>query len=170
MIKKTILILLPFIIPSTSYSAINDSDFKMLLEKCVPSGYHYIITKIVKRESSFRPFVIETNHEAPRVKKQPSSKAEAINLARELKSQGINFDVGYGGINSQHFEEGRFFNKMGYSVEDAIDPCTNLKMSAAIFEEAYNRTQNPIKALSIYNTGNSTDGIKNGYVALVLGL
>ena len=61
-------------------------------------------------------------------------------------------------------------HRLGLSVEQAFDPCGNLKAMQTIYLGCYakageagygNRMQ---RALSCYNTGNITKGFSNGYV------
>lgn len=61
-------------------------------------------------------------------------------------------------------------------MEQALDPCTNLKLGAAILSENYRLAANKFgagqralqAAISAYNTGNHIGGFQNGYVQKVL--
>lgn len=141
-------------------------EIKSIISQCTPPGYHEIIFKIVQKESSNRVFAIQIN--GARLHAQPKTREEAINLIRMLELSDYSFDIGLGQINSQHFLPGRVFSELGYRAEDALDPCTSVRMSAYILDEAYSRTGSLVKALSIYNTGSTVNGLKNGYVASVL--
>lgn len=136
------------------------------LQQCVPDTYHDVVKKIVEKESGFRPYSINAN--GVRLKLQPKNKEEAKVFIKVLRENKVNFDIGLAQINSQHFLPGRFFERYGFTLEHALDPCTNLLMSAAIFDEAYGRTKSFTKALSIYNTGSPVYGMKNGYVSWFL--
>lgn len=142
------------------------SDLKSLIQSCTPSGYHSLLFKVVKKESSKRPYVIQIN--GAHLSRQPSNKDEAIQLIQSLKLSDYTFDIGLAQINSQHFQPGRIFSNLGYVPEDALDPCLNLQMSAALIDEAFSRTGSLVQALSIYNTGSPVRGIRNGYVRAVL--
>lgn len=141
-------------------------ELQSLIQSCTPSGYHAILLNIVRKESSKRPLAIQIN--GAYLLRQPTNRQEAESLIQMLKLSDYTFDIGLAQINSQHFQNGRFFANMGYTPEDALEPCINLQMSAALIDEAYSRTGSLIQALSIYNTGSPVRGIKNGYVRSVL--
>ena len=123
---------------------------------------------IVRTESTFKPWSIGVNGGA-RLKKQPATKEEAISTARDLISRGYNIDMGLGQINSANLQ------KLGLSVENVFDPCTNLAAAGTILHGNYlNARQNGQSqglalrsAISAYNTGSFTCGISNGYVQRV---
>jgi type IV secretion system protein VirB1 len=60
-------------------------------------------------------------------------------------------------------------------AEQLLEPCTNLRIGATILISSYSKVASEIgegftaldAALSIYNTGDSTAGFRNGYVANV---
>lgn len=142
-------------------------EVKSHIGKCLPSGYHNIIYKIVQAESNKRPFAINVNKKM-KISRQPTNIYEAIDIVRRLDDVNASYDIGLTQINSQHFKPNRIFSSKGYIPEDALDICTNLKMSALILEDAFVRTKDLKKALSVYNTGNPKSGFKNGYVDRVL--
>ena len=80
-------------------------------------------------------------------------------------------DLGLGQINSANL------SRLGLSIEAAFDPCRNLTAAAQILSEGYAKArprhaddQAALRAaLSLYNTGDETRGLRNGYVAKVLG-
>ena len=63
-------------------------------------------------------------------------------------------------------------HKYGYRAEDALDPCINLKLASSILTKNYTQalinsstsSEALQKAISAYNTGNYSAGLKNGYV------
>ena len=154
---------------SVSFNASASEALQTALDECVPKNYHWIMQKIFFRESSHNPIALNINKGQGYIKRQPKSLYEAQLVVNYLLSKNINFDIGIGQINSQHFQENRIFNKMGYRATDALDICTNIKMATFLFEDAYKRTGRVDQALSIYNTGDPFKGIKNGYVEKVLG-
>nr|WP_283204860.1 transglycosylase SLT domain-containing protein [Bathymodiolus heckerae thiotrophic gill symbiont] len=66
--------------------------------------------------------------------------------------------------------------KYNISIEEAFDPCTNIKVGAAILTDNYQRAlESGMKgqgalhaAISEYNTGSIVNGLKNGYVQKVI--
>jgi type IV secretion system protein VirB1 len=95
---------------------------------------------------------------------------EAVRWSEALINAGYSIDMGYAQINSQHIKPGGKFYKLGIGVADLFDPRINLLAGAKIYGDAHNLSNGDIvKALSIYNTGDSERGIKNGYVMAVLG-
>lgn len=124
---------------------------------------------IVKTESGFKPFAIGINKSEVRLIRQPANKQEAVTTAKWLISNGYNIDMGMAQINSANMKW------LGVSVDDLFDPCKNVAAGAKILLNNYvdafkkfGEPQNALRAaLSSYNTGNATAGIKNGYVAKV---
>lgn len=131
---------------------------------CAADVHPQTITKVIEVESTYNPNAININN-GPRVK--PRTKEEAIAIARKWIAKGYSVDVGFTQINSRNFM------RWGYSVEQVIEPCTNLRLSARLLNDGYDRAklihgegQAALKAaLSAYNTGNLTKGLRNGYVA-----
>src|SRR5687768_6760826 len=125
--------------------------------------------KLIRVESEGKPINVNVN----KLKgvsfnhKKIKTKRNAIKVARAAISAGHAVDMGYMQINSANLKY------LGYTVEDAFHPCKNLAGGAKIFTDAYTTCRNKHKneqaalrcALSIYNTGNSKDGFKNGYVS-----
>jgi type IV secretion system protein VirB1 len=78
--------------------------------------------------------------------------------------------MGLGQINSINLPS------LGLSVDQIFDPCTNLTALQTIFLRGYNLKpdkhltppQKEVAAISRYNTGHPTWGVKNGYVHKVL--
>lgn len=124
---------------------------------------------IVKTESGFKPFAIGINKSNVKLVRQPANKQEAVTTAKWLISNGYNIDMGMAQINSANMKW------LGVSVDDLFDPCKNVAAGAKILLNNYvgafkkiGEPQNALRAaLSSYNTGNATAGIKNGYVAKV---
>ena len=91
--------------------------------------------------------------------------------ANALANAGFSFDIGLAQINSANVR------KLGLNYNQAFDPCTNLRIGSYLLSENYARAIKRYPepntalhhALSAYNTGNMTSGLKNGYVAKVLG-
>jgi len=124
---------------------------------------------IVKTESGFKPFSIGVNKSEVKLIRQPANKQEAVTTAKWLISNGYNIDMGMAQINSANMKW------LGVSIDDLFDPCKNVAAGAKIllnnYIDAFKKIDEPQDALraalSSYNTGNATAGIKNGYVAKV---
>ncbi len=142
---------------------------KNYIAQCLPNEYHAIMQKIVAHESGANQFAIGVNGNYGRYK-QPQRKEEAIDMAKQLMSQGRSFDMGFAQINSQHLKPEGFLTKLGISISDIFEPCVNLRAGANIYGNAAIKNGGDVKvALSIYNTGTKSNGITNGYVNKVLG-
>lgn len=138
-----------------------------MVAQCSPSMHPAIVQAIVKTESSFNPFAIGVNRGGNRLARQPSNFGEAVQTAKRLLAQGANIDMGLGQINSANM------NWLNLSVEQAFNPCSNLKALQHVYLTCYdkagatglgNRMQ---RAWSCYNTGNTQKGFRNGYVTKV---
>jgi type IV secretion system protein VirB1 len=133
--------------------------------QCAPNVSPVTIEAIIRVESKGNPLAINVN----RVKVQPIVPKTAHDVAKVAKdwiARGFSVDLGLAQINSANLQ------KLGLTVEQVLDPCTNIKASAIILAEGYSRAKNLHgegqtalqAALSAYNTGNFTNGFKNGYV------
>lgn len=137
-----------------------------LIAQCAPQVSHDTMAAIVQTESQGNPWAIGVNRAAAVA--QPTSKAEAIRVARRLIAQGRNIDMGLAQINSANL------SWLDLTVEQVFDPCTNLRAAAFILTDNYRRAvstgiQRPLHAaLSAYNTGSFTRGLTNGYVGKVM--
>lgn len=135
-----------------------------LIQNCSPSIDPAIVQAIVKTESSFNPFAIGVNRGGNRLAKQPNSFGEAVQIAKRLLAQGVNIDMGLGQINSANM------NWLNLSVEQAFNPCSNLKAMQTVYLDCYSKAgitglgTRMQRAFSCYNTGGMTKGFNNGYV------
>lgn len=139
-----------------------------LAAQCAPSVHPETLSAIVGHESGGNPLALHVNGSNQPV--PPQNREEAVSLARQLISEGKSVDLGLMQINSDNLEW------LGMSIEDTFDPCKNLAAGSRILEENYQRAHRQkgqeqvalYAALSAYNTGNQTAGIKNGYVQKVV--
>ena len=135
---------------------------------CAPLVHPHTTLKLVKHESAGNPYAIGINGPY-RLSSQPTSKAQAIATAKMLLNQGMSIDMGLAMINSKNLRY------LGLTVESVFDPCTNLNAMQTVLTTAYNKAVKRhghgqaalASALSEYNTGNTSSGIRNGYVASV---
>ena len=137
-----------------------------MMQQCAPMVAPATIAAIIQVESGGNAFALGMNglvHKLPR----PHNNLEAAKQARYYMSLGYSIDLGLMQINSNNLRG------LGYSVEQILDPCTNLKAGSRILARGYAGAtkhygpgQDALKAaLSAYNTGNYERGFKNGYVA-----
>ncbi len=142
------------------------TDFTVLVAQCAPDIHPQTITSIVEKESSFNPWALNVNGLPTKQQPKPKTKEEAVRIASSFISDGKSVDLGYGQINSANMV------RLGLSVEQVLDPCTNLKTAAFILKDNYERAVKKYGpgnealtvALSVYNTGHENRGVINGYV------
>ncbi|WOE76739.1 lytic transglycosylase domain-containing protein [Alterisphingorhabdus coralli] len=137
-----------------------------LVAQCAPHVAPDTMMAIVQTESARKPWAIGVNRSAGI--KPPRSRDEAERQARRLIKAGKNIDMGLAQINSANLP------KLGLSVSEVFDPCTNLAAGAKILTDNYRRARaqghrTPLQAaLSAYNTGSFSRGFRNGYVRKVM--
>jgi type IV secretion system protein VirB1 len=143
-------------------------DFLALFAMCAPQVHPTTLNALVAAESDFQIYAVHVNGTEPQPPR-PASRTDAAKLVTRLIADGKSVDVGLGQINSKNFDV------LGLTPESAFDPCTNISAAGQIlttnFERAAQRLPNDealTAALSAYNTGNETGGIRNGYVQRVL--
>lgn len=143
-------------------------DLVALALACAPYVALDTARALVQVESGFDALAIHVN--GARLERQPRSLAEAAVTARALHAQGWSFDIGLAQINV------RTAARLGVSLEQVFDPCTNLRLMQRILQECFARAgaQAPAAsarldaALSCYNTGDLISGRINGYVDRVV--
>ncbi|MGI4953330.1 MAG: lytic transglycosylase domain-containing protein [Janthinobacterium lividum] len=137
---------------------------------CAANVSPVTLEAIVRVESKGNPLALYVNRYAGR-QPHPGSIAEAAGAAEGFIAQGYSVDIGLLQINSSNLA------RLGYTIEQALDPCTNIRGGAAILTANYadaardrGEGQAALKAaLSAYNTGNFFRGFANGYVAKYYG-
>lgn len=140
-----------------------------LAARCAPDIHPLTMGYLVANESSNGPYAFNVNSEAANLPPQPGTLAEARQAVEHLEQAGVNYDLGYGQINSGNFDW------LGVSAVELLDPCTNLQASQRVLIECYDRAsartesdQAAVRdALSCYNTGSLSAGHSNGYVSRV---
>lgn len=141
-------------------------DFMALAHECAPSVARETIVAIVKHESGINPFAIGING-ATRISRKPTTHEEAVGIAEKLISLGVSIDMGLAQINSMNLK------KLGLSVAQVFDPCTNLRAAEKVLHWCYDPAAKKHgggqvalqAALSCYNTGDFSRGLRNGYVS-----
>lgn len=139
----------------------------ILAQQCAPTVAPETLLSVAQVESRFDPLTIGVNGRSPR-SLHPADKAEAVRQARELIASGASVDLGLAQINSKNL------GWLGLSVEDAFDPCRNLAAGSKVLAANYAAAargrdeQSALRvAVSMYNTGDSIRGFRNGYVQKV---
>ena len=141
-----------------------------MMQQCAPSVAPPTIAAIIQVESGGNPFALGINGPVKRLPR-PTNAKEAARQARYYLSLGYSVDLGLMQINSNNLPG------LGYTIEQVLDPCNNLKAGSRILARGYagaakryGHGQTALKAaLSAYNTGNYEQGFKNGYVAKYYG-
>lgn len=146
------------------------SALTLLLVSCAPQVALETGLRLVRHESGGNPYAIGVNGPYV-VRPQPGSAAQAVATGRLLLGlPGVrSIDVGLGMINSSNWAQ------MGLSLEQVVEPCTNLQAMQSVLLPSYQRAvrvhgpgqQALQRALSEYNTGHPSRGIANGYVRKV---
>lgn len=153
-------------LPAQANQRLTAEQFQVVAENCANSVNPDILSGLVSVESRFHPYAIGVGGSNPR-SIFPSTKSEAIATARELIANGERFDAGIAQINIQNFDW------LNLTVDDAFDVCTNLTAAETVLREGYDRARAAGEsksdalriAISTYNTGHSTRGVSNGYLA-----
>jgi type IV secretion system protein VirB1 len=137
----------------------------VLAQQCASEVATEAVVPLVVTESGGDDLSINVNH-GPRVR--AGSVAEGAALVRRYMAQGYTVDVGLAQINSANFA------RLGVTVEQAFDPCTNLRLASTMLQEGYGLASRHYSGLdaisatySLYNTGTLTRGFRNGYVGRV---
>ena len=137
----------------------------VLAQQCASEVATEAVVPLVVTESGGDDLSINVNR-GPRVR--AGSIAEGAALVRRYMAQGYTVDVGLAQINSANFA------RLGVSVEQVFDPCTNLRLASSMLQEGYSLASRHYSGLdaisatySLYNTGTLTRGFRNGYVSRV---
>lgn len=133
--------------------------------QCAPGVHHFTVTEIIRVESRGNPLAMNVNGVKVQPK-LPKTAPEIVKAASDWIARGFSVDLGLMQINSANLK------KLGLTVEQVLDPCTNIRSGAIILKDGYSRAaelhgpgQLALQAaLSAYNTGNFKKGFSNGYV------
>lgn len=134
-------------------------------QRCAPEVATEAVVPLVVTESGGNTLRINVN-KGPRV--QAATLGQAAALVRRYMAAGYTVDVGLAQVNSSNFA------RLGVSVEQAFEPCTNLHLAAQVLQEGYALASRSLRGLdaisatySLYNSGSMTRGLRNGYVGRV---
>jgi type IV secretion system protein VirB1 len=137
-----------------------------LLSACAPNIGPRTMTAIVRVESDGNPLSIHDN--SANVSFAPVDLVEAIAWSKTLLAQRHSIDLGLAQINSANLP------RLGMSLREAFDPCTNLRGGATILSSDYRSAVYQFgagqyalrRAIGAYNTGSLFAGF--GYVSKIL--
>lgn len=139
-----------------------------LATQCAPNVAPETVAAIVQTESRGNPLALNVN--GGRQPARPTIAADAITTAKRYVAAGYSVDLGLGQINSRNMR------RLGLSWERVFDPCTNIAALGQILSQNYRAVaggrhpQTALRlAISLYNTGSTSRGFRNGYVAKVVG-
>jgi type IV secretion system protein VirB1 len=155
--------------------------FRSLAQSCAADVPVSTLEAIAGTESALYPYALSINrpHQLAHrqgwnrgtitLERQPASLEEAIAWTHWLFAQGITVSIGLLQVNSEHAA------LLHLTPEQLFDPCTNLRAGAALLSATYTATARSQgeglaaldSALSYYNTGSPTAGLRNGYVQQV---
>jgi type IV secretion system protein VirB1 len=137
---------------------------------CAPNVAPVTLQAIVEVESGGNPLAFNIN--GIRVQPPPAKNAgEAAQVVESYIARGYSVDIGLMQVNSRNLAA------LGTTVEQVLDPCTNIRAAATILTVGYAEAartrgngQSALQAaLSAYNTGDFYGGFANGYVARYYG-
>src|SRR5262245_41782254 len=117
-------------------------DLLSLLQTCAPEVAPETMAALVRVESGENPYAIGVV--GARLKKPPSTEEEAVAAAKTLSELGKNFSLGLTQLNKKNLPA------LGLTLEQAFDPCENLRAGAKILADCYRRaakTAAPERAL-----------------------
>ena len=125
------------------------------------------VNAVIQVESGGNPFFVNVNGLPRSIRiPKPSNVEEAAQIAEAYIEAGYTVDMGLMQINSRNL------GPLGLSVRSVFDPQINVRAGCSILAGNYDRAvrrfgpgqQALLAALSAYNTGNFSDGFRNGYI------
>jgi len=156
-------------------------DLTTLMQQCAPHVGQVTMRAIIKTESSGNPYILADAGPAhlPWSKREhlvrtlrPQSAAEAANIVRNLLAKGHKVAIGLTQVEAGNLP------KMGLTIEQVLEPCTNIKTGGQILAQFYSRALSKLgpsdpqaalhAALSAYWSGDFVRGFKGGYVQKVI--
>ena len=107
--------------------------FLDLAQRCAPQVHVEILAAVASVESvesGLNPYAVRINSDHP-LKAQPTTKAEAIEVAAALVSEGKDVDLGLGGVNVSDLR------RLGLSLTEAFDSCRSLNATGHLLNGYY---------------------------------
>jgi type IV secretion system protein VirB1 len=152
-----------------------------MLQQCAPNVGPVTMMAIIKTESAGHPFILadagpgnlpwsQRKHLVRTLR--PQSAAEAAGMVRDLVNNGHIVAIGLTQVNVRNLP------RMGLTVEQVLDPCTNIATGAKILTNFYASALKQLgttdkqaalqAALSAYWSGDFRRGFDGGYVQQVI--
>lgn len=155
-----------------------DPDLASLIARCAPTVHPETMAAVVSAESRGNQFAIAdagplslpwSKRKALVRSLYPGSLQEAVATAQDLIAKGHTVSLGVAQVNDRNLA------RLGISIHQVFDPCTNVAAGGRILTDFYERAlvkfgAGPAAlraALSAYNSGDWARGAKDGYVDLV---
>jgi type IV secretion system protein VirB1 len=104
--------------------------FLDLAQRCAPQVQVEVLAAVASVESGLNPYAVRINSDHP-LKAQPTTKAEAIEVAAALVSAGKDVDLGLGGVNVSDLR------RLGLSIAEAFDSCRSLNATGHLLNGYY---------------------------------
>lgn len=158
---------------------LSENEFVALATRCAPGVPPDTLLAIARTESGLYTDAISINR--PRasargagyadgeimLSRQPRNRIQARRWLHWFAVHHFTVSVGLMQVNVE------MAPALGVSADQLLDACTNLRVGARILIGAYSEVAREIgegfaaldAALSLYNTGSATAGLRNGYVA-----
>jgi type IV secretion system protein VirB1 len=139
-----------------------------LMVACGLVGRLDLLEAIVRVESGGNPIALVVNGPVELVR-APRDRRDAAAMAAWLAAHGYDFDAGLAQVNSANLV------RLGLDTSSVFEPCANLRAASRVLDECHERAlqrwgdeeRAMAAALSCYNTGDFTRGLRNGYVSAV---
>ena len=164
-----------------THDHLSDADFVSLAGRCAVGAPADTLLAIARTESALYVNAISINRPNAAARragysdgqlvltKQPKDRKEATHWLHWFLLRGYTVSIGLMQVNSE------IGMKFHLKPEQLLEPCTNLRVGAAILVSVYTDLAREMGegfaaldvALSFYNSGNSLTGFRNGYVASV---
>jgi type IV secretion system protein VirB1 len=177
---KAFLVMTLLLLPPAALG--QNTDVTWLQSTCLPTAPLSTLRAVIQVESSGNPNAMQIDFPKAllkrwslaegtlRLKRQPDNQREALDWLTYFQSYGIFVDLGLMQVSTAEAK------RRGISPETLLEPCTNLRVGWQILEDDYRieqKTHGPGQealqhAISRYNTGDTRQGIANGYLGRVL--
>jgi type IV secretion system protein VirB1 len=177
---KSFLVMTLLLLPVAALG--QNTDVTRLQSICLPTAPLSTLRAVIQVESSGNPNAMQIDFPKTllkrwklaegtlRLKRQPANQHEALDWLRYFQRYHIFVDLGLMQVSTAEAK------RRGISPETLLEPCTNLRVGWQILEDDYRieqkthgTGQEALKhAISRYNTGDTQQGIANGYLGRVL--
>ena len=159
-----------------------NTDVARLQSTCLPAAPLMTLRAVIEAESSGNPNAMQIDFPkallkrwnlpdgALLLKRQPTNQREALDWLAYFQSYDISVDLGLMQVSTAEAK------RRGIPPASLLEPCTNLQVGWQILEDDYRIEQRTYgsgqealqHALSRYNSGDTQQGIANGYLGRVL--